>query len=319
MVLKLMAYSMTNIHLRTCEFIILILALSIPIAAADTTRGDSARVDVSYTLDGANGSTHIHLGGTQDEMTILFIHGLLFGLRTWDNITEALPADEFRTIRYDLIGQGESSNPDIRYDAVPFLHQLDEVWDFAKIDTSVVIIAGSMGAKIAALKVCERPDGVLAVILVAPAGMQHEYPWRFRLLRTPILAHPIIYLLSLSESSLRNICSDILTPEQQEKLIPELRQRLRKRANRRALISTLHNFPLYDVGDVYKQLSETQIPILVLWGAEDRVVPYPGAQAIYEQLPNAQLELIKDGHHALQCNSPEIVNEKIKKFLRNLN
>lgn len=303
-------------YIFTILFLVPITTLAF--AAAESLSIGTEGVEESITLPGSNGVSHIHLGGNQDSMDVLLIHGVLFGMNTWDKVIEGLPPQEFRTVRYDLMGQGESGNPDIQYTTEPFLSQLDEVWEYAEIDSPLVIIAGSMGAIIAANKILEKPEDVSGIILVAPAGLQHKYPPGFRLLTSALVAQPIIYLLTLSRTLIRNLCSDMLNPEQQEKIIPELQHRYRQRANRRTLISTLRDFPLFDVADVYERLGKLQIPIMVLWGTEDRVVPYPGAESIYEHLPNVQLEVITGGHHALQCNRSELVNEKIKAFLESL-
>lgn len=309
---------MANIHLSIHGIIILIIAFSLPAEAATPFNPDSAKIEVSTHFDGVNGSTHIHLGGTRGKINILFIHGLLFGLNTWDGIAEALPHDEFRTIRYDLIGQGESAKPDIQYNSDPFLLQLDEVWEYAEIDSPLIIVASSMGAILAAQKVCEIPENISGVVLVAPAGLQPEPPRGFRLVVRPIVALPIFYLLSQCKWLLKTICSKILSPENQEILIPELQRHYRNHECRRSLISTLQDFPLYDAGHIYKSLGELKIPTLVFWGGQDRVLPYPGRQVMYEHLPHAQIEVVEDGYHALQCNRPDAINAKILEFLANL-
>jgi pimeloyl-ACP methyl ester carboxylesterase len=293
--------------------------LVVTLGGAESSNLDTARMEWSHTLNGTNGPTHIHIGGKQDSMDVLLIHGLLFGLKTWDRTLKAFPIDQYKTVRYDLIGVGGSAKPNIQYRAEPFLCQLEEVWQFAEIDSPAIIVASSMGAIIAAMKTVEAAAEVSALVLIAPAGFQPRPPWRFHLVTKPIIAQTTIYLLSRSERLLRYFCSDLLTPEQQEKFIPELQQRYQNPAARKILIQTLRDFPLYNMAWLYEELSSTQVPILVIWGSDDWVVRYPGPETIKQHLPNAQIVLIEGGHHVLQCNQAEIINKRITEFLTNLN
>jgi len=64
-------------------------------------------------------------------------------------------------------------------------------------------------------------------------------------------------------------------------------------------------------------LPKIKIPTLVIWGTKDTYVPLHDGKKIVELIPNAKLEIIKDGKHGLHLQQPENLLKIIKKFIEN--
>jgi pimeloyl-ACP methyl ester carboxylesterase len=61
-------------------------------------------------------------------------------------------------------------------------------------------------------------------------------------------------------------------------------------------------------------LREVRIPVLVLHGAEDAIVPVDVARQYAEALPNARLDLVPDGGHLVEYEDPGAISERIARF-----
>lgn len=59
-------------------------------------------------------------------------------------------------------------------------------------------------------------------------------------------------------------------------------------------------------------LGEVEVPALVIWGAEDRVVPVTCAQQYARSLANARVELIPEAGHFVEMEEPEKVANLIR-------
>ena len=58
-------------------------------------------------------------------------------------------------------------------------------------------------------------------------------------------------------------------------------------------------------------LQEVQTPTLLVWGADDRVVPMAVAQAYEAALPNASIEVVADSGHLVDMEQPERLAELV--------
>ena len=65
-----------------------------------------------------------------DGPTVVLIHGLGLARGMWDGQVAAL-SRRFRTLRYDLLGHGESARPRGAFEMLHFVAQLDETGTYA--------------------------------------------------------------------------------------------------------------------------------------------------------------------------------------------
>ena len=63
------------------------------------------------------------------------------------------------------------------------------------------------------------------------------------------------------------------------------------------------------------RLSQLTMPVLIVWGARDRVLPYSQAQEAMAYLQNGSLELIPDCGHLPHVEYPERFVASLGQFL----
>jgi pimeloyl-ACP methyl ester carboxylesterase len=81
----------------------------------------------------------------------------------------------------------------------------------------------------------------------------------------------------------------------------------------------LGDFYACDEFDLRGRIKEIEVPALVVCGSEDRMTPPRFSQALAEELPNAQLEIVPAAGHMLMLEKPAIVAGLVKSFLDQLN
>ncbi len=68
--------------------------------------------------------------------------------------------------------------------------------------------------------------------------------------------------------------------------------------------------------DIRERLDEIEIPTLVVWGYNDRIVPVQAALSYHRRLPNSRLEIFERTGHLPQLERPARFNRLLDGFLR---
>ncbi len=67
--------------------------------------------------------------------------------------------------------------------------------------------------------------------------------------------------------------------------------------------------------DVREKVAEIEIPVLLMHGREDRIIPCGATEWLHEHLPESQLQLIDRSGHALAAHHFSTVVDQIRAFL----
>lgn len=74
-------------------------------------------------------------------------------------------------------------------------------------------------------------------------------------------------------------------------------------------------WPIPDKG-LKKRIHRVKAPTLLVWGAEDRIVPPLYAEEFARQIAGARIETVKEAGHAPHLEQPAAVAESVRGFLR---
>ena len=80
---------------------------------------------------------------------------------------------------------------------------------------------------------------------------------------------------------------------------------------RRALDSMLTG---KDVTD--SQLTQLKMPVLVVWGAEDRIFPLAQGRKMHSLIPQSQLEVVDGCGHLAPAQCADKIGPKVVEFLK---
>lgn len=233
----------------------------------------------SQFIDVGGGLTmHVRDEGKRDGPVLVLLHGSNASLHTWEPWVERLKG-KYRIISLDQIGHGLTGpNPTGQYDAAAFVGTLDAL--MVKMGVSKFALAGnSMGGFVAWEYALAHPDKLTHLVLIDAAGPpddpNRKVPIGFRIARTPGLNKLALVITprSLFEKSMHQSVSNqaIVT----DAAIDRYWELNRYPGNRAA---TAARFATY--GTRFRevaQIGEIKVRTLILWGAEDKLIPVSGA------------------------------------------
>lgn len=311
---------------KTIRFLLLILVLLgaafLIFRTPDTDRAemiakysnDSSR----FLDDGQGGKIHYRDEGNKDGPAILLIHGSNSLLQTWEPLV-ALLGDKYRMISLDLYGHGLTGpSPIGAYDAETNIASAVKVLDAVGVDKAYWV-GNSRGGWIAwraGLSVPERTSGL---VLIDASGAQIEQTG------TPYLgarlAQSWIGQLLLPEITPRFLVKSSLEDSyaQPERLTEEMVDRywelLRFPGNRQA---TLDRGKTAREPEKWGEVVTLKMPVLILWGEQDQVIPLAHARAFAAAIPQSRLITYADAGHLPMEETPEKVARDIDDWIENV-
>jgi 2-hydroxy-6-oxonona-2,4-dienedioate hydrolase len=251
--------------------------------------------------------------GKNNSKNVLFIHGLGSSSLTWGDIPEAL-SKYFHTITVDLIGFGKSDKPNADY-TIPyfskfiksFLRQIG-----IKDNDKITLIGHSLGGYIALDYAIENKDQVDKLVLIDSSGMLNE--------PTELLED---YLKAALEANY------FLRYKKANKVFEELLADASKHLHSKTIAfigimdepGAKHAFEsaytnsttiMLDLNRL-KQIKD--IPCLIIWGKNDKLIPPSHAGKFEEAFENKDILMVENSGHSSHVEKPAMVYERIKTFL----
>ncbi len=258
--------------------------------------GDPAALRAKYAnaqsqfIDIGGGLTvHVRDEGPRDAPVLVLLHGSNASLQTWEPWVARLK-DKYRIISYDQPGHGLTGpRPDNDYSAAGFADVTDRVTGRLGV-TRFALAGNSMGGGIAWNYALAHPEKLTALVLVdaggAPESKPRALPIGFRIAQTPGLRHVMrkitprsVIAKSVHQSMANQAVID-------EKMIDRYYDLLLYPGNREA---TGIRFGMPRVPADAARLAALTMPVLVMWGQEDALIPVASAHWFAKAIPGAQL------------------------------
>lgn len=283
--------------------------------------GESKEIDAAvresapgHFITLTDGCTHYELSGPTDQTVTVLIHGFSAPYFIWDPTFQALVSAGLRVLRYDLFGRGYSDRPDIDYDQASYDRQLVDLLEALHLESPVNLVGLSMGGAIAVGIADRHPDLVHRLVLVDPAGLPAKQSPLMVILKVPYLGEWLFDHFA-EKSLVAGLAKDLHTREKVTALEARYRVQMQYAGFKRALISTLRHGPIHTMERAYQRVGQNSLPILLIWGREDRTVPFKLSDAIRAALPNAEFHAIDGAGHVPHYEVPDIINPLIIRFL----
>lgn len=260
------------------------------------------------TID--NGQVHYKLEGDATAPLVVLVHGFSIPNYIWDNTAISLVQNGYQVLRYDLYGRGYSDRPDVTYDRELFVSQLSQVVNKIAPETKFDLIGISMGGPIVADYAKSNPTRVKHLVLMAPLGLGAD----IQILGTPVIGDYIaaIGMVDRIESKLKD---NFYNPE---KNFPDWSEKYSYQTTiigfRHALLSSLREFVQHDQWQVYNDLAQAELPVLLVWGEKDTIVPFSQHKEITQLIPNAKLVAVENAGHVINIEGADVVNPALIEF-----
>lgn len=264
-----------------------------------------------------DGMVHYELSGPENGPLVVLVHGFSAWSTIWNGVTPELNAAGYRVLRYDLFGRGLSDRPaNVRHNADLYDRQLVELFDKLNIRKPVNLVGLSMGGAISVVFTARHPERVQRLALLAPAGHPVKLPFTAKLVRLPLIGEYIMRVLgdrTVLQGSEKTL-------HYAEKNWPGLRElyleQMQFTGYREALLQTLREYPLNDLGAEYSEVGRYEMPVTVIWGREDSIILVENTERIKAAIPRVRIEVLENAGHIVVYEEPERVVGPLLAFLR---
>ena len=258
----------------------------------------------ALTVDGHR-IRYLRLGAEGGGETVVLLHGFGGDLGNWLFNQETLAAGGRTVIALDLPGHGESSKDVGAGDLDALAARVGAFLDGLGV-ARAHLVGHSLGGAIAAQLALSRPGLVGSLALIAPGGfgdeIDGEYIDGFVAAESRRDLKPLLErLFANPELVTRRLVDDVLKMKRIDGVTEALR----------AIAAAV--FPGgRQASPVAPALAGADIPVLVVWGTADRIIPVAQAQAAP---PGSRVELLQGAGHSPHMESAGDVNRLLDEFL----
>lgn len=252
---------------------------------------------------------------TLPEVVVL-LHGTSASLHTWKGWTTQL-SDQYCVVSMDLPGfglTGPFADETTKYTSENYADFVIQVLDKLHLK-NVTLVGNSLGGKIAWRTAALYPEYVEKLILIDSVGypaMPKSIPIGFKLAKYPALAPIMTHVLprSVVKNSILSVYAD--DSKVDDALIDRYYDLTLRKGNRKALSQRLRESD--DMSD-QSQIKGLNLPTLILWGAQDDLIPVENAALFHLNINNSQLKIFDDLGHVPHEEDPLATVAVAKRFL----
>ena len=257
------------------------------------------------------GPTHCRVDETGDGDWVVLVHGLITPQFAWHFLFDALVAEGYRVVSYDLYGHGESAMPELDYTFSLYLQQLGEVIQAFCDGQKIHLVGWSMGGALASLYAMKFGHQLRQMVLIAPGiviSSAHFFKYILQHKAAPKM------LSSLGKQAFRRrLIAQFHQPERYTEYSDKATIQFEDARFWPALASTIVEYPenLPEILEYYPQTSPRP---LIVWGEDDNITAYRDREQVLRLLGGTLLS-IPDAAHAVHYEYPRRVNAAIVEYL----
>lgn len=286
--------------------------------------GSCARLDAGSAPARVERIVHGHRFAVVDEGNgppVLLLHGLGDSADVWVDAIGPL-ARHHRVIAPDLLGHGRSECPRTDYSVPAQANGIRDLLTALGVQR-VSVIGHSLGGGLAMQLAYQFPGLVERLLLVAPGGVTRDVHPALRMLSLPgadealaLLGRPRVRAAA-SWGWQRAMRRAGNTGAQVPDLSHALEQ-LSEPDRRRAFVRTVRGVVDWQgqlVSVLERQCLPAGLPVLLVWGSDDPIIPVAHGRQAHGALPGSRLEIFPGAGHFPFRADPERFRRLAEEFL----
>lgn len=251
---------------------------------------------------------------------LLLIHGMAGSSATWHGVLPQL-SKRYRVVAPDLLGHGESAKPRGDYSLGAFAAWLRDLLDELGIKRATVV-GQSLGGGVAMQFAYQHRDYCDRLVLISSGGLGPDLSVILRMASMPgaelvlpvVAPRPVIKIGNRLGSWLAS--AGVRSPQAGE--MWNAYASLSDGQTRQAFLRTLRSVVDHRgqaVSATNKLHLTSGIPLLLIWGEEDRIIPVAHGQATHDVVPGSRLEVLPGLGHFPHVESPTAVAGILDDFI----
>ena len=259
-------------------------------------------------------------GAGEGKPVLLLIHGMAGSSNTWREMIPRLE-QRYHVIAPDLPGHGDSSPEFDDYSLGAMASVLRDLLVVKGIDRCTVV-GQSLGGGVAMQFVYQYPEFCERIVLIGSGGLGREVNWILRTLAVPgagllVTSAATPMVVGMGNSVRRFFYNKGVRADSADENWAAF-ESLSQPGTRRAFFKTLRAV----VDNKGQAVSATnrfhlagQLPIQVIWGDRDPIIPVSHGYATHEAIPGSRLEIIEGSGHYPHVDNPAAVEKILVDFL----
>ncbi|MFC8180141.1 MULTISPECIES: alpha/beta fold hydrolase [Nocardiaceae] len=240
---------------------------------------------------------------------LLLIHGIGDNSETWNDVIPHL-AQNYTVIAPDLLGHGQSDKPRADYSVAAYANGMRDLLSVLGIE-HVTVVGHSLGGGVAMQFSYQFPHMVDRLVLVASGGVTKDVHPILRIASLPLVSEAVkllripgaLSLVKLAGSVVGRVNGSPLRPGGLLHDTPDLVRVLSGLPDptaSEAYLRTLRAVVDWR-GQVVTMLDRCylteSLPVLLVWGDEDSVIPISHARLAHAAMPGSKLEVFRRSGH----------------------
>ncbi len=254
------------------------------------------------------------------SIKLVFIHGFGASNNSWDDIQVLFDSTEYTSYLLDLKGFGKSSIPKDNKYSMRDHEKIISKFINSDITDDYYLIGHSYGGGVSLLLTISEQLKIKpkSLILIDCAAYHSETPFFIKYLQIPVV-NRMMFFFSTPKMRARFTLKRIVIKEHfSEEMLSRHTKSLKGKRKKYSYIKTAKQI----IPDNYEQLTngikEIEIPTLIIWGKQDKVLPVEHGELLFEQIKNSKLEILEECGHIPHEEYPVETFKIIEKFLNNL-
>lgn len=258
-------------------------------------------------------------GDPSDKPLVVCLHGISAEGAAYNDLARELVSAGFQCLLPDFYGRGYSDTPakHVNHDVHLFTSQVAELLlavgpqtDFQSA-RGIYLIGSSMGGAIATKFSDMYPHLVKKLVLVCPAGLPNDMPFLASVVKVPGIGEALLSMAS--KKTIRDGASKSYADPKREGARQHLERTLMRGeqlarhhpSHSKALLNTIRNFKFGGLTNSFEEIGKrSHLPILLVWGDKDAVVPFNNHEKILKLIPHASFLKLSDGGHVDMFATP---------------
>ena len=253
---------------------------------------------------------------------LLLLHGLGCDHTTWLPVIAAL-ARRYTVIAPDLLGHGRSAKPRADYSVGGYANGMRDLLTVLGID-KVTVVGHSFGGGVAMQFGYQFPERTERMILVAPGGLGPEVSPVIRAVTLPGF-HQAMGLATrpgvrhVTKTAMRGLAASGISATRDLDEVAEIFDSFKDPRFRfaiRQVVSGVVDWRGQIVTMADRAYLTQAMPMCVIWGTEDGVIPVRHASIAADLAPSATVEVIRNAGHFPHKDHPQRFVKIVNDFVR---
>jgi len=250
-------------------------------------------VKLRYALDGSKGPS------------VVLIHELGGSLDSWDGVVASL-ANDYRVLRYDMRGAGESETPPQGFTIDDWVEDLSDLLRATRLPEPYHLVGGAIGSMIATAYALKYPEQLASVVLLAAALGANPAQREDRIARTRVVLEKGI--AAIADAALELSYPPIVRHDQAR--FARFRDTM-LRANAQGYVYC--NLVLANT-NLESRLSELKVSVQFIAGIHDPLRTPAAVKGLAAKVSGARYKEIDSGHF-MHVQTPQLVANEIRAFV----